>query len=148
MHYKLFINDLLLLLQRLGVGMTIGHIDCSSPTCAEDVVLLNTVLVCPQLLLGVVKYYIDRERYGINAPKSAEVDLAEDKTETSHGTLALGEEPIEPSLSEVHLGDDRNLAGTLDIAAKVQTGRRTMYTLMGAEAYGCSGVTPPLVAHL
>ena len=96
----------------------------------------------------MVKYYIDRERYGINAQKSAEVDLAEDKTATSHGTLTLGEEPIEPSLSEVHLGVDCNPAGTLDIAAKVQTGRRTMYTLMGAGAYGCSGMTPLLVAHL
>ena len=86
--------------------------------------------------------------YGINAPTSAEVGLAEDKTETSHSTLTLGEEPIEPSLSEVHLGVDRNLAGTLSIAAKVQTGRRTMYALMGAGAYGCSGVTPLLVAHL
>ena len=42
MHYKLFINALLLLLQRLGVGMTIGHIDCSSPTCADDVALQNS----------------------------------------------------------------------------------------------------------
>ena len=100
MHYKLFINDLLLLLQRLGVEMFIGHIYCSSPTCADDVALQATVLVCLQLLLCVVKYYTDRERYGINARKSAEVDLAEDKTATSHGTLTLGEEPIEsPSRS-------------------------------------------------
>ena len=42
---------------------------------------------------------------------------------------------------------DRNLSGTLDIAAKTQTGQRTMYALMGAGAYGCSGVMPPLVAH-
>ena len=108
MHYKPFINDLLLLFQRLGVGMTIGHIDRSSPTCADDVALLATVLVCLQLLLCVVKYYIDRERYGINAPKSAEVYLAEDKTETFQGTLTLRKEPIELSLSEVHLGVDRN----------------------------------------
>ena len=38
--------------------------------------------------------------------------------------------------------------GSVHIAAKVQTGRRTMYALMGAGAYGCSGVAPPLVAHL
>ena len=148
MHYKLFINDLLLMLQRLGVGITIGHIDCSAPTCADDVALLAAVLLCLQLLLYIVKYYIDRERYGINAQKSAEVDLAIDKTGSSGGTLTLGGEPIEPSPSEVHLGVDRNLSGTIDIAAKIQTGRRTMYALMGAGAYGCSGVTPPLVAHL
>ena len=54
--------------------------------------------------------------------------------ETSHGTLTRGEDPIEPSPSEVHLGVDRNLAGTLDMAAKVQTCRRTMYAMMGARA--------------
>ena len=43
---------------------------------------------------------------------------------------------------------DRNLSGTLIIAANIQTGRRTMYALMGAGAYGCSGVTPPQLAHL
>ena len=71
-----------------------------------------------------------------------------DKTGSSGGILTLGGEPIESSPSEVHLGVDRNLSGTLDIAAKIQTGRRTMYALMGAGTYGCSGVTPPLVAHL
>ena len=73
MHYKLFVNDLLLLLQRLGVGISIGHIDCSSLTCADDFALLATILICLQLLLLVVKYYIGRERYGINAQKSSEV---------------------------------------------------------------------------
>ena len=40
---------------------------------------------------------------------------------------------------------DRNEAGRVNI---VQTGRRTMYAMMGAGAYGCSGITPPLAAHL
>ena len=147
MHYKLFSNDMFLLFQMLGIGMTIGHIDGSSPTCADDVALLATALICLQLLLCVVKYYNDRERYGINT-SSLQVGLAEDKRETFHGTLTLGEEAREPSPSEVHLGVERNLAGTSDIAAKVQTGRRTMYALLGVGAYRCSVVTPPLVAHL
>ena len=148
MHFKLFVNDLLLLLQRLGVRMSIGHIDCSSPTCADDVALLATLLICLQLLLFVVKYYIDRERYGINAQKSSEVDLVEDKSVQYQNSLTLGGEAIDQSSTEVRLGIDRNVDGSVDIAAKVQTGRRTMYALMGAGAYGCSGVAPPLVAHL
>ena len=52
------------------------------------------------------------------------------------------------SPTEVHLGVNRNAKGQVDIAARVQTGRRTMYAMMGAGAYGSSGVTPPLVAHL
>ena len=59
--------------------------------------------------------------------------LAVDKTGSFRGALTLV---------------DRNLSGTLDIAAKIQTGRRTMHALMGAGAYGCSGVTPLIVPHL
>ena len=63
-------------------------------------------------------------------------------------SLTLGGEPIEQSSTEVHLGIDRNVDDSVDIAAKVQTGRRTMYVLMESGAYGCSGVAPPLIAHL
>ena len=71
----------------------------------------------------MAKYYNDRERYGINA-SSLQVGRAEDKRETSHGTLTLGEEPREPSPSEVHLGVDRNIAGTSDVRPYVCTLRR------------------------
>ena len=54
-------------------------------------------------------------------------------------------EILSSSQSEVHLGMDRNEAGRVNI---VQIGRRTMYAMMGVGAYGCSGITPPLAAHL
>ena len=57
--------------------MSIGHIDCSCPTCADVVALLAKILICLQLILGVVKFYISREHYFINSKKSAEVELSE-----------------------------------------------------------------------
>ena len=75
LHYKLYNNDLLHLLEFLKAGMSIGHIDCSCPTCADDVALLAKFFLCLQLLLIVVKFFICREHYFINAQKSAEVDL-------------------------------------------------------------------------
>ena len=62
--------------------------------------------------------------------------------------MKLGDDGIDQSPSEVHLGVDRNAKGQVDIAARVQTGRRTMYAMMGAGAFGSSGVAPPLMAHL
>ena len=62
--------------------------------------------------------------------------------------MRLGDDIINRSSFEVHLGVDRNQSGRIDIEARVQTGRRTMYAMMGADAFGCSGVAPPLVAHL
>ena len=76
LHYKLYNNDLLHLLESLRAGMSICHIDCSCPTCADDVALLAIFLICLQLLLGVVKFYISREHYFINAQKSVEVELS------------------------------------------------------------------------
>ncbi|MEW8544375.1 MAG: reverse transcriptase family protein, partial [Candidatus Thiodiazotropha sp.] len=147
-HYKLFNNDLLILLRKLGVGMSIGHIDCCAPTCADDVALLATTTISLLLLLYVVNYYIGRERYCINASKSADVVLYGGKKVVDNGTVRLGGDVINRSPSEVHLGVDRNQSGRVDIEARVQTGRRTMYAMMGAGAFGCSGVAPPLVAHL
>ena len=41
LHYKLCNKALLLLLQRMCVGMSIGHIDCCAPTSADDDTLLT-----------------------------------------------------------------------------------------------------------
>ena len=147
LHYKLFNNDLLVLLQKLRVGVSIGHIDCCAPTCTDDVALLAATIILLQIIASVVFYYICREHYTMNALKSAEVVLNDAYT-TDEGTVILGDDWIDQSPSEVHLGIDRNAKGQVDIAARVQTGRRTMYAMMGAGAFGSSGVAPPLVAHL
>ena len=129
--------------------MSIGHIDCSYPTCADDVALLAKFFLCLQLLLVVVKFFIRREYYFINAQKSAEVDLNENANNASvKQTSTLGSERIEKSNSEVHLGVDKNCVGTADIKTRVQMGRRTMYAMMGAGAYGCSGVAPSVISNL
>ena len=142
-HYKLYNNNLLLLLQALRVGMSVGHIDCSCSTCADDVALLAKFLLFLQILLMVVKYFLGRERYGINTSKSTEVVLNDVTKEPDEGKLC-GTDEIERSDSETHLGVDRNCAATVDVEARAQTGRRTMYAIMN----GCSGVSAPLIAHL
>ena len=61
LHYKLYNNDLLHLLQTTRVGMSIGHIDCSCPTCADDVALLAKFLLFLQTLLKIVGYFLGTE---------------------------------------------------------------------------------------
>ena len=148
LHYKLFNDDLLHLLEALKVGMVIGHIDCSCPTCADNVALLAKFLLCLQVLLTVVRYYLGRERYSINTSKSVEVVLNKIGKDTMEGNPSYGNDSLGRSDSEVHLGVDRNSTATVDFEGRVQTGRRTMYALMGAGAYGCSGVPAPLIAQL
>ena len=64
------------------------------------------------------------------------------------GMPTLGEDKIQRSVSEVHLGVDRSCSGSVDIDARVQMGRRTMYAMMGAGDYGSSCVAPMVIAHL
>ena len=126
LHYKLFNNDLLLLLQKMDVGMPIGYFNCCALTCADDVALLEATTLCLLLLLYAVKYYICREHYNINATK-ADIVLNHGRTATDGKPVMLRGDEICRSKTEVHLGVDRNEAAGVDIGARVQTGRRTMY---------------------
>ena len=104
LHFKLFNDDLLHLLEALKVGMAIGHRDCSCPTCADDVALLARFLLCLQVLLTVVRYYLSRERYSINTSKSVEVVLNKIGEDTMEGNPSYGNDSLGRSDSEVHLG--------------------------------------------
>ena len=99
---------------------------CSCPTCADDVALLAKFLLFLQILLMVVKYFLGRERYGINTSKSTEVVLNDVTKEPDEGKLLYGTDEIERSDSETHLRVDRNCAATVDLEAQAQTGRTTM----------------------
>ena len=54
--------------------------------------------------------------------------------------MTLDDIPIPQESDTVHLGVDRNLKGNGNTEKKAQIGRRTMYALMGAGAYGNSGL--------
>lgn len=125
------------MLERMGEGMTIGHNDCSCPACADDVGLLATSSTGSQNQLNVVKYNTKRERYCIHPQKSAAITLnKESKKASDDAILKLGDETINASSSEVHLGVDRNLKGKVDINARI-TDRKAHYVCPnGAGAYG------------
>ena len=58
------------------------------------------------------------------------------------------EEPISKVQSTVHLGVHRESTVRPDIQKKVQLGRRTMYSMMGAGVCGRSGLNPVVSSHL
>ena len=72
----------------------------------------------------------------------------ESKKNPTDTCVTLDGEQI-PSVSEtVHLGVDRNTRSLVDIKKKLQLGRRTLYSLMGAGAYRNSGLNPPVSFHM
>lgn len=123
LHYKLFNNNLLHMIEDLHVGACIGSVDCSCPTCADDVGVLGEDDDDTQEELKVVRFYSKRERYSIQPQKCAAVPLHRPKGCQDGEKLRLEEEPIQTSQSEIHLGVDRNPAGSVDIKKKIQLGR-------------------------
>ena len=147
-HYKLFNNSPLLMLDESDLGAAIGCFKCGAPTCADDVAVIGNTILHVQCLFELVRGYCSREHYTIHPKKSEEVVL----NEVKDGQIALevkyGDEPIARVESAVHLGVERCRTGRPDVQKKVQLGRRTIYSLMGVGTCGGPGLNPMVSAHL
>lgn len=147
-HYKLFNNNLLSMIEDLNIGAQIGCLNVSAPTCADDVAALGNNSEHVQWVVDMVRGYTSRERYCINPKKSEEIVLNRGKRGAGCDSIRYGDESILKVQSAVHLGIDRSKSPRPDIQKKVQLGRRTLYSLMGAGVYGGSGLNPVISAHL
>ena len=145
-HYKLYDNDLLHMLQESGIGATIGCFYCGAPTCADDVAVLGRRMHA-QCIVYIVQRYCSGHRNCIHPKKSEEVPLNKD-VKDSQCDIRFGDESISKVQSTVHLGIHRQPIGRPDTMQKVQLGRRTMYSLMCVGVYGGSGLNHVVSAHL
>ena len=150
-YYKLYNNDLLHMIVNLQTGTTIGHINCSAPTCCDVLAALARGALFLQVIMDIVEFYKNRERYGIQTTKSSNLPLhlsTQSKKNSTDICVTLDVEQIPSVFETVHLGIDRNTRSLVDIKKKLQLGRRTLYLLMGAGAYGNSGLNPPVSFHM
>ena len=74
-HYKLYNNDLLHIIFNLQTGTTIGHINCSAPTCCDDLAVLARRALFLQMIMDILEFYKNRERYGIQTTKTSNLPL-------------------------------------------------------------------------
>ena len=68
--YKVMIDDILHRITETGIGITIGPYTCSSPTCADDMLLLANSPDDLQMLLDIVLANSQDEHYTIHPTKS------------------------------------------------------------------------------
>ena len=67
-HYKLFDNDLLHMIVSMCAGTRIGQINCSAPSCWDDLAglaSLASLAIILQMILCIVEYYKNSHRYCI-----------------------------------------------------------------------------------
>ena len=68
--YKVYVNPLLDILSKTGLGGHIGDINCCAPTCADDVALVSNNPLELQMLIDIVVNYSKREGYTLQPTKS------------------------------------------------------------------------------
>ena len=134
-HYKRYNNPLLLQLEEYFTGATIGTTKIQHITCADDIALISSTPREMQEMLLTVETYSKESRYKINPTKSALISY--NATETPY--LTLHGDKIPPEEETVHLGIHRRSTGKCNVPHRINTGRRTVYSLMGAGCHGKSG---------
>jgi hypothetical protein len=146
-NYKVYVNNLLDLLQSSGCGAKIGPVYLGSPTCADDIVLLANTPSEMQAQLDIVSNYSKRERYVIHPDKSKYIAYAS----KFPPTFQLDNKEVHLSDSLTHLGVDRyhnNLTADSFIEDRISLGRRTAYSLMGAGFHGTNGISPEITIRM
>ena len=68
--YKVYVNPLLNILSKTGLGGHIGDINCCVPTCADDIALVSNNTLELQMLIDIVVNYSKREGYTLQPAKS------------------------------------------------------------------------------
>ena len=68
--FKARCDELLSMVENSTLGYSIGSIDCSIPTCADDTALLSASKQNLQALLNIAMFDANRERYNISVKKS------------------------------------------------------------------------------
>ena len=138
--YKRYNNPLLLQIEDNNLGTTIGNDNVGAPTVADDISMLPQTPVETQVMLHTVTNNAKLDKVNFNASKSDVVIYNCNNSEKSK--WEIGNDIIESSSSTVHLGLKREDSNKFDIQPKIQTARRTMYSLLGAGLHGRRGLNP------
>ena len=142
--FKARCNDLLEVLSTSGLGYSIGSVDVSAPTCADDMTLLSDKAINLQSMINLAAVDSNRERYNFSTKKTRVMVMNSNVMNAWNESpmWKLGERTIDITTSELHLGITR----TSDCKAKatvqlnIQKARRAGYALMGAGVYGLNGL--------
>jgi hypothetical protein len=142
-HYKRYNNPLLLTLEENYKGASIGYISIPHVTCADDIAVMSHQEEEVQSMHHEVESYASQERYNIQAAKSETLVYNEKRSKIAYNFKYEGE-AVKKSVTVKHLGVARQDSNHLNIETRLQLGRRTAYSLMGAGMHGRNGLTPSL----
>ncbi|MEW8545672.1 MAG: reverse transcriptase family protein [Candidatus Thiodiazotropha sp.] len=146
-HYKRYNNPLLLQLEERYTDVRIGSINIPHVTVADDLAVLARKYNEMQVILWDVENNTIRERYCVNPTKCSCLCFNPlRKQQTSD--LSMAGENIPCEECTVHLGISRRVNGKVNIEEKINLGRKTAYSLMGAGFHSVNGLKTCLNGHV
>ena len=140
-HYKRFNNPLLLQLEERHTDVKIGSINIPHITVADDVAVMSRKYGSQQIKIWDVEKETQRERYCINPPKSSTLFFNFAKSSDSECTdIYMAGDTISNDSKTTHLGIHREVKDKPNIEEKINIGRRTAYSIMGAGFHSGNGL--------
>ena len=143
--YKLYINDLLLLLEDSKIGTSIGTIYIGCPTVADDLTLSSNDQYDAQSMLDISYNYACRERYIIHPEKSVLLRrIIPRQYKETISDWKLGDAEISLASKATHLGLTRSDVGEtqINVEERISCARRTFYSLTSTGLHGTNGLSP------
>ena len=146
-HYKRYNNPLLLQLEERYTEVKIGSINGPHVTVADDLAVLARRYSDMQVILWDVGDNTNRERYCVNPSKCSCLCYNVQKKQQEIEIVMSGKAiPCEDCT--VHLGISRHVKEKANIEEKINLGRKTAYSLMGAGFHSVNGLKTCLNGHL
>ena len=143
--YKIFVEDLLVELEKNATGFSLGDIYCGTPTCADDIALISSDPAELQIMLNTIGRYANQHHYNIHPTKSKVICYGSAKNLRTN-TWNLSDNVIELSNETTHLGLKRSSKkeNEVNIEDRVKSARRTKYALMNSGLHGTNGLSPKI----
>ena len=146
--YISHLHNLLEMTSEGDLGYNIGSTCISTPTYADDMLILATNIEELQVVIQLIEYYANAEHYNIHPTKSSVVlfNTKSDKLQQywlEDSPFSLNGTSLPMQKQMLHLGITRNTTSTsMTVDERITTMRRTMYALMGSGLYGMSMASP------
>ena len=125
--YKRFSNHILLQIEEHNLATNIGTTNVGAPTVADDISMLPSTPIDTQVVLNTVVNNAKQDKVNFNAIKSDIIIYNQPNAPTSQWDMV--KDRIESSNSTTHLGLLRENTNKFNIQRKIQTARKTMYSL-------------------
>ena len=129
-HYKRYNNPLLIELENKFIGATIGYIRVPHVTVADDLALMSNSTSEMQDMVPTSGTFANR--YVFHPTKSCILSYWEKYMKSCEPTYYMNGEEVSRVEQTKHLGITRDIHSGMDVVEKVNLGRRTAYSLMGA----------------